>query len=53
MALEEDIELQIVLPGDDEEKKVSSIPAVNDEDLVLEKRIHEAHLDQSILLILL
>ena len=45
VALEEDIELQIVLPGDDEEKKVSSIPAVNDEDLVLEKRIHEAHLD--------
>ena len=45
VVLEEDIELQIVLPGDDEEKKVSSIPAVNDEDLVLEKRIHEAHLD--------
>ena len=45
VVLVEDIELQIVLPGDDEEKKVSSIPAVNDEDLVLEKRIHEAHLD--------
>ena len=44
IALEEDIELHIVLPGEEEEK-VSSIPSVNDEDLILEKRIHEAHLD--------
>lgn len=44
IALEEDIELHIVLPGEEEEK-VSSIPSINDEDLILEKRIRESHLD--------
>ena len=45
IALEEDIELQIILPGDIKEEQVTSIPSINNEELALEKRVLDAHLD--------
>lgn len=48
VVLGEEIDLQIILPGDfsDDAEETESISSINSEDILLEKRILESHLDK-------
>lgn len=48
VVLGEEVDLQIILPGDfsDDEEETESISSINSEDILLEKRILESHLDK-------
>lgn len=48
VVLGEEVDLQIILPGDfsDDAEETESISSINSEDILLEKRILESHLDK-------
>lgn len=48
VVLGEEVDLQIILPGDfsDDSEETESISSINSEDILLEKRILESHLDK-------